>query len=234
MDSIREALIYLMTSDQEFIASIELSTSSVQAITKRFDKWRQTLQDIIGIAQREPRCFSFKLKKELYDKEPTCSICGQRIQNIDDGAIDHIDQYWTGGRTIPENARLTHRYCNNSRSRFDPPTSAERDRRGNTARIESGVRTPQSAYRIPILKTLVELGGRASVRDILPMVKNEMKNILQPIDYEYLANGREMRWQNTAAFERNQMKIEGLLSPNSPRGIWEITNLGRKYLEKNG
>jgi uncharacterized protein with ParB-like and HNH nuclease domain len=30
---------------------------------------------------------------------------------------DHIKQYWTGGQTIPENARLTHRYCNTARPR---------------------------------------------------------------------------------------------------------------------
>jgi len=119
LDSIREALIYLMTSDQEFIDAIELSTSSAQAVTKRFDKWRLMLQDIIGIAQKEPRCFSLKLKQELYYDDPTCSICDQKIQNIDDAAIDHIQQYWTGGKTILKNARLTHRYCNWARPRKD-------------------------------------------------------------------------------------------------------------------
>ena len=119
LDSIREALIYLMTNDQDFIDAIELSTRSVQAVTNRFDKWRLTLQDTIGIAKKEPRCFSLKLKQELYDNDPTCSICGQRIQNIDDAAIDHTEQYWTGGKTIPENARLTHRYCNLARPRKD-------------------------------------------------------------------------------------------------------------------
>jgi len=119
LDAIREALIYLMTSDQDFIDAIELSTSSVQAVTRRFDKWRLCLQGIIGIAQKEPRCFSLKLKQQLYSSDPTCSICGQRIQSIDDAAIDHIEQYWVGGRTIPENARLTHRYCNWARSRKD-------------------------------------------------------------------------------------------------------------------
>lgn len=117
LDSIREALIHLMTSDQEFIDSIELSTSSIQAVTKRFDKWRLALQDIIGISQKEPRCFSLKLKQELYNDDPTCVLCEQKIQNIDDTAIDHIKQYWTGGKTIPENARLTHRYCNWARPR---------------------------------------------------------------------------------------------------------------------
>ncbi|MDP2858918.1 MAG: hypothetical protein Q8P50_13205 [Bacillota bacterium] len=39
-----------------------------------------------------------------------------------------MEQYWVGGRTIPENARLTHRYCNGARPRTDqralPPTAA--------------------------------------------------------------------------------------------------------------
>ncbi|MBK0403125.1 DUF262 domain-containing protein [Adhaeribacter sp. BT258] len=119
LDSIREALINLMTNDQEFIDSIELSTSSVRAVTTRFDKWRLTLQKIIGIANKEPRCFSYKLKEELYIADPTCAICSNKIQNIDDAAVDHIEQYWTGGKTIPENARLTHRFCNWSRPRIE-------------------------------------------------------------------------------------------------------------------
>lgn len=119
LDAIREALIHLMTNDSEFIDSIELSTSSVQAVTKRFDKWRAALQEIIGVGQREPRCFSMELKRELYDANPTCEICGQSIHNIDDAAIDHIKQYWLGGQTIPENARLVHRYCNWARPKND-------------------------------------------------------------------------------------------------------------------
>ncbi|MFZ3064560.1 MAG: DUF262 domain-containing protein [Nitrospirota bacterium] len=117
LDSIREALIHLMTDNQDFIDSIELSTSSVQAVTKRFDIWRLTLQDIIGIGKREPRCFSMQLKETLFKNNNTCAICNQKISEIDDSAIDHIKQYWTGGKTIPENARLTHRYCNWARSR---------------------------------------------------------------------------------------------------------------------
>ena len=119
LDCIREALIDLMTTDQEFIDSIELSTSGVKAVTIRFDKWRMTLQNILGINTKEPRCFTYTLKKELFDANRTCSICHNHISNIDDSAVDHIQQYWTGGQTIPENARLTHHYCNNARPRVE-------------------------------------------------------------------------------------------------------------------
>jgi HNH endonuclease len=117
LDSIREALIHLMTEDGAFIDSIELSTSAVQAVTSRFDTWRLALHEIVGISKREPRCFSRQLKEALFNSNSTCRICEQKIEEVDDAAVDHIKQYWTGGRTIPENARLTHRYCNWARLR---------------------------------------------------------------------------------------------------------------------
>lgn len=117
MDSVREALLYLMTESQEFIESIELSTSSLQAVKKRFDLWRIALESIVGTGIREPRCFSRQLKETMFKSDPTCAICGQRIDHVDDAAVDHIEQYWAGGKTIPENGRLTHRYCNWSRPR---------------------------------------------------------------------------------------------------------------------
>jgi hypothetical protein len=119
LDSIREALIWLMTEDQELIDAIELSTSSVKMVRTRFDKWRQTLQQVVGSLRREPRCFTRKIKEELFKQDPTCTLCGQRILDVDDAAVDHIEQYWLGGKTVPENARLTHHFCNRSRSRFE-------------------------------------------------------------------------------------------------------------------
>lgn len=117
LDSVREALICLMTENDDFIASIELSTSSVQAVTKRFDLWRSALQRIVGVGTKETRCFSRELKDSLFKQNPTCEICKNRIDDVDDAAVDHVEQYWTGGKTIPENARLAHRYCNWSRPR---------------------------------------------------------------------------------------------------------------------
>jgi hypothetical protein len=124
LDRIREALIDLMTTDQDFIDSIELSTSSKKAVTIRFDKWRFALQSILGIGVKEPRCFTYSLKEELFEINSTCAICGNKINNIDDAAVDHIQQYWTGGKTIPENARLAHRYCNNARPRIEKDGSS--------------------------------------------------------------------------------------------------------------
>ncbi len=106
-----------MTNDQEFIDAIEIGTSEERKVIRRFDKWRNTLQQIIGEYKKQPRCFSFQLKEQLFNENPTCAICNNQIIQIDDAAVDHIDQYWLGGKTIPENARLTHRFCNASRPR---------------------------------------------------------------------------------------------------------------------
>jgi hypothetical protein len=112
LDAIREGLIVLMTEDEEFIDAIELSTSSQKAVRKRFDKWRVALDAVLATTTRQPRCFSRALKQEMYANNPTCGLCGQRIAEVDDAAVDHIEMYWLGGKTIPENARLAHRYCN--------------------------------------------------------------------------------------------------------------------------
>ncbi|MEY5045412.1 MAG: hypothetical protein RL713_637 [Bacteroidota bacterium] len=117
LDAIREALIALMTSDLEFIDAIEIGTSQERKVVSRFDKWRVVLNDILGNQKKQPRCFSFSLKEQLFHDNPTCSLCENQISQIDDAAVDHIEQYWLGGKTIPENARLTHRYCNASRPR---------------------------------------------------------------------------------------------------------------------
>lgn len=119
LDRVREALIDLMTNDQDFIDSILLGTSGKKAVTTRFDIWRSTLKSILGIGEKEPRCFTYQLKLELFTSNAICAICGNQIHNIDDAAVDHIKQYWTGGKTIPDNARLTHRYCNNARPRME-------------------------------------------------------------------------------------------------------------------
>ena len=108
-----------MTTNQDFIDAILLSTSAQKMVVRRFDLVRMRVDETLQPHSQQARCFSFQLKQELFDEDPTCALCGQRIQQIDDAAVDHITQYWRGGQTIPENARLAHRYCNMARPRND-------------------------------------------------------------------------------------------------------------------
>jgi hypothetical protein len=118
-DAVREELIWLMTHDQEFIGSILISTSSRDKVYTRFEKWIHSLKEVLGAPKTEGRNFSVSLKEQLFTANPTCAICGQTIHTVDDAEVDHIEFYWRGGKTIPSNARLVHRYCNRARGGRD-------------------------------------------------------------------------------------------------------------------
>jgi len=89
----------------------------VEMVRRRFDLARAWVEEVLSNYRVQPRCFSRELKRQLFEINSTCALCGQGINDIDDSAVDHIEQYWRGGQTIPENARLTHRFCNSSRPR---------------------------------------------------------------------------------------------------------------------
>jgi len=91
--------------------------------------------------------------------------------------------------------------------------------------------TPQSAYAMPILESLVEMGGSGRVRDILEKVHEKMKDVLTPADLEKLSSGIMVRWKNHAMWMRQKLKTNGYLKSGSPSGIWEITEKGRAFLE---
>ena len=103
--------------------------------------------------------------------------------------------------------------------------------RRNAGRLQRGIRTPEAAFRLPILKALLEMGGSARIQDVLNKVEQVVKDTLKQVDYESLPSTPDQaRWRNTAQWERNTMVKEGLLKPNSPHGVWEITEEGRKAL----
>lgn len=115
-DAIREALINLMAEKGDFWNQCANHTADTRNVLGRFNTWIKELDEVLQDAGRpQPRLFSRKLKQELLDQDPTCKICQQHINDPDTAEIDHIKPYWKGGETIPENARLTHRYCNRSR-----------------------------------------------------------------------------------------------------------------------
>ncbi len=98
----------------------------------------------------------------------------------------------------------------------------------------SGSFAPTHAYWVPILQSLVELGGRRETDTVLNLVEQKMKGVLRRADFEVLPSGISVRWKNRAQWQRKNMVDQGLLRRDSPRGIWEITEDGRKWLENNG
>ena len=119
----------------------------------------------------------------------------------------------------------------------DSMSDQTRQQRGESSsksqkRLVRGECTTQSAYRLPTLKALVDLGGKA--REVLRSVHTIMKSRLKPVDYETTpSNPSRPRWNHIANWERNKMKGEGLLRNDSPREIWAITEKGRRYLQQH-
>lgn len=112
-DAILEEFLDVMTNDETFVEYITSTTDKPDRVNYRAEVWRQRIQGLVST--KEPRNFSHALKQDLYESDPTCKICNQKIREIDDAEVDHIEHYWRGGKTIPENARLAHRYCNRAR-----------------------------------------------------------------------------------------------------------------------
>ncbi len=94
--------------------------------------------------------------------------------------------------------------------------------------------TPVHSYWRFILQSLVELGGSARSELVLERVGQKMEHILTAGDRAMLPSGVDVRWKNRAAWQRYNMVRQGLLKNNSPRGIWEISEQGKRWLEETG
>jgi hypothetical protein len=122
-DSIYEAYVDLVSNPNPesrlWVDYTKTWTGDYSRIEYVFSTWNQVLKDAIGdeASNDSKRCFSYELKEQLYkDQNKICAICHQKIPLIMDAEIDHVEHYWKGGKTIPENAQLVHRHCNRTKS----------------------------------------------------------------------------------------------------------------------
>jgi len=100
-------------------------------------------------------------------------------------------------------------------------------------KLKKGLRTSENAFRIPILQSLNELDGSALAKDVLQRVYQKIKDQLNGYDLLSLPFNTQKRWENTAQWCKYKLVKEGLISANSSRGIWKITEKGKEYLLKN-
>lgn len=104
------------------------------------------------------------------------------------------------------------------------------NKRNGSPRLPRGQKTPNSAYRTPILRALRELGGSAKASVVLSRVEELMNKQLNEKDRETTANN-QTRWSNTAQWERDRMLKDGLIQKKA-HGIWELTHKGKEEAEK--
>jgi len=91
--------------------------------------------------------------------------------------------------------------------------------------------TPVELYHIPLMQSLLELGGSASSDQVIERVGEKMADILTREDLEPLPSGVDIRWRNRVAWQRHNLKRRGLIRSDSPRGVWQMTQAGRKWLD---
>lgn len=94
-------------------------------------------------------------------------------------------------------------------------------------------KTPQYAYRNPILKILNSLGGQADRLKVLKELEEAMKGQLTDYDKSNIKSG-SIRWQKGAEFEVYVMRQEGLLKSVDETyrsGIWALTPKGKKIAD---
>ena len=96
-------------------------------------------------------------------------------------------------------------------------------------RAPRGSLLAEEAYEEPILKVLDSQGGRAPAREVISQVGEIVDGQLTALDREHLQTG-DLRWQKRVQFTRLRLVERGLVRKDSPRGVWEITDEGRRAL----
>lgn len=114
------------------------------------------------------------------------------------------------------------------------PSATRVTERRYLGRAPQGQMTPREEYRIPLLQVLEENNGSAPAVEILKQLERKLADRLNEIDYEILPSApNEPRWRKNANWIRFELVREGLMRKDSRRGIWEISEAGRRYLKSH-
>jgi Mrr N-terminal domain len=106
------------------------------------------------------------------------------------------------------------------RGTFPRPSGGSGPRRAAPGSILS-----EREYEAPILLELLKRGGSGQATEVTDAVGQRLEGKLKQRDYENLDSG-DVRWRNRTQFTRHTLKKRGLISSDSPRGIWKLTPEG--------
>ena len=94
-------------------------------------------------------------------------------------------------------------------------------------------KTPQPAYREPILKILKRHGGQAPRTQVLKELGSMLEDRFTSHDLKAIKTGA-IRWERTAEWEARVMREDQLIQPASEtaRGVWALTAKGMDAARK--
>jgi restriction system protein len=87
----------------------------------------------------------------------------------------------------------------------------------------------QKDIEVPLLEVLVKLGGQGKTKEIYPLVTKKFPKIRDEDISEVLPSGGN-KWKNRIQWVRQRLIDKGEMDSPS-RGIWAITDKGRKRVE---
>jgi len=89
------------------------------------------------------------------------------------------------------------------------------------------VKTPQRAFRDPLLRVLKKHDGKADRMTVLKELEESMNDQLTDFDRSDISSGT-IRWQKSAEWEVRVMREQGILKQvhEAPRGVWALTKKG--------
>jgi len=239
---------FLLSLDNKewYILEVELSTHNLyEHIVPQISKFRRThdsydtrrkiveaLYDEIENSSKKKRLFRsnkvediHKFLTEIIDSKPIVVII---IDNKTEELNEVLESLPFESKVI-EFKTFTRKGSNDLRDHIHLFEPLIQSKVSTLIKRKSGEITSQREYRIPILETLIEIGGKGRMEKILKKIEGKIGNKLTTKDQEMLPSGTSVRWKNAAQWEREKMKEEGLLKADSPRGIWEITKKGENY-----
>lgn len=100
-------------------------------------------------------------------------------------------------------------------------------------RAPSGSLLPEREYELPLLLSLIDLGGSAPYREVVDAVGKRLEDRFTELDRESLRSGG-IRWKSRLQFVRLRLIERGLLDRDAPRGLWAITQSGKEFAAENG
>lgn len=169
----------------------------------------EVVNEYLEESEKALQARDFSSARKLMDRAELITMYRQKV--------DLVRREWGGLELIP------------LRSKPKPKPGGE----GEDRKLQKGVRTSEDAYYRPILQSLLDLGGSGRTSAVLDLVGKKMKVVLKQVDFEPLnTQPNEPRWRNTAKWARNTLVQDGRMSPDSPHGVWAITEKGRDWLNK--
>lgn len=90
----------------------------------------------------------------------------------------------------------------------------------------------QAEIETPLLEALAELGGQSPPKQVYPLVTAKFPNLTE-VDLAIKLKGGERKWTNRIQWVRQSLVNSGDME-SPARGVWAITEQGRKRLAENG